>query len=87
MLSSILRSDRAITVNIQIIRIFTKMCHLLESQKGVLQKLDQLQKNDVEQDKKILLIFEYLKQLEQAKQEENEFKERKQIGFKRCNEP
>ena len=34
MLSSVLNSDRAILVNIQIMRVFTKMRALLESHKG-----------------------------------------------------
>jgi hypothetical protein len=82
MLSSVLNSDRAILVNIQIMRVFTKMRALLDSHKEILRKLESIEKKDVEQDEKILLIFEYLKQLEQAKQEETLFKERKRIGYK-----
>ncbi len=82
MLSSVLNSDRAILVNIQIIRIFTRMRTLLESHKEILRKLEFLEKKDIEQEDKILLIFEYLKQLEQAKQEETQLRERKRIGFK-----
>jgi hypothetical protein len=82
MLSSVLNSDRAILVNIQIMRVFTKMRALLESHKEILRKLESLEKKDIEQEDKILLIFEYLKQLEQAKQEETHFRERKRIGFK-----
>ena len=82
MLSSVLNSDRAILVNIQIMRVFTKMRALLYSHKEILRKLDSIEKKDIEQDEKILLIFEYLKQLEQAKQEETIIKERKRIGFK-----
>jgi hypothetical protein len=82
MLSSVLNSDRAILVNIQIMRVFTKMRALLESHKEILRKLESLEKRDIEQEDKILLIFEYLKQLEQAKQEETQFRERKRIGFK-----
>ncbi|MBS4013937.1 MAG: ORF6N domain-containing protein [Bacteroidetes bacterium] len=85
MLSSILNSDRAIQVNIQIIRIFTKLRNLLSTHREILQKLEQLEKKDIEQDDKIMLIFEYLKQLEKAKQEELEYKNRKQIGFKGKN--
>jgi hypothetical protein len=81
MLSSVLNSDRAILVNIQIMREFTKLRALLESHAEILRKLDTIEKKDIEQDDKILLIFEYLKQLEQAKQEETSFKERKRIGF------
>ena len=82
MLSSVLTSELAITVNIQIIRIFTKLRELFSSHKEILQKLEAIEKKDIEQDDKILLIFEYLKQLEQAKQEETIYKERKRIGFK-----
>jgi hypothetical protein len=82
MLSSVLNSDTAILVNIQIMRVFTKMRALLDSHKEILRKLESIEKKDIEQDEKILLIFEYLKQLEQAKQEETIIKERKRIGFK-----
>lgn len=86
MLSSVLHSDHAIMVNIQIVRVFTRMRQLLETHTEILRKLDKLQKKDIEQDQQILLIFEYLKQLEQAKQQEIEFKVRKRIGFKRDDE-
>jgi hypothetical protein len=82
MLSSVLNSDRAISVNIQIIRVFTKMRTLLESHKEILKKLDTLERKDIEQDGNIALIFEYLKQLEQSKQEDTVFRERRRIGFK-----
>jgi len=82
MLSSVLNSDRAIIVNIQIMRVFTKMRALLDSHKEIIRKLESIEKKDIEQDDKILLIFEYLKQLEQAKQEETLFRERKRIGYK-----
>ena len=82
MLSSVLNSERAIAVNIQIIRVFTKMRELLSTQKEILIKLEKLEQNDIQQDEKILLIFEYLKQLEKAKLDELEQKNRPRIGFK-----
>ena len=82
MLSSILNSDRAIQVNIQIIRIFTKMRELLSTHQEILQKLEQIEMKDIEQDKKIMLIFEYLKQFETLKNQELEKKNRAKIGFK-----
>jgi len=85
MLSSVLNSDRAIAVNIQIIRVFTKMREMLETHKDILQKIDQLQRKEIEQDEKIMLIFEYIKQLEKSKQQELDQKNRKQIGYKRSN--
>jgi cell shape-determining protein MreC len=85
MLSSVLNSERAISVNIQIIRVFTRMRAMIESHKEILKKLEMLEKNDIELDEKVALIFEYLKELEQSKQEETDFKQRKRIGFKANN--
>lgn len=82
MLSCVLSSKRAIEVNIRIIRIFTKMREMLATHKDILHKLEELGRNDIEQDKKIELIFEYLKQFEEAKQQESEQKERPRIGYK-----
>jgi len=64
MLSSILNSERATSVNIQIIRVFTKIRTMLESHKEILRKLEMLEKKDIELDEKVTLIFEYLKELE-----------------------
>ena len=82
MISSVLNSERAISVNIQIIRVFTRMKAMIESHKEILHKLEMLEKKDIELDEKVSLIFEYLKELEQSKQEETDFKQRKRIGFK-----
>ena len=43
MLSSVLNSDRAIAVNIQIMRAFVRMRELLISNRELAQKLDQLE--------------------------------------------
>jgi hypothetical protein len=61
MLSSVLHSERAILVNIQIIRVFTRIRYLLESQSEILRKLDRIEKHEIEQDEQIVLIFEYLR--------------------------
>ena len=82
MLSSILNSERAISVNIQIIRVFTRMRAMIESHKEILKKLEMLEKKDIELDDKVTLIFEYLKELEQSKQEETDLKQLKRISFK-----
>jgi hypothetical protein len=85
MLSSVLNSERAISVNIQIIRVFTRMRAMIESHNEILKKLEMLEKKDIELDEKVTLIFEYLKELEQTKEEETNFKQRKHIGFKTNN--
>ena len=55
---------------------------MIESHKDILKKLEMLEKKDIELDEKVTLIFEYLKELEQTKQEETDLKQRKRIGFK-----
>jgi hypothetical protein len=81
-LSTVLNSERAIKVNLQIIRMFSKLRRLTLTHKDILRKLEELERNDMEHDRKIELIFEYLKQLEASKQQELEQKNRKPIGFK-----
>jgi hypothetical protein len=82
MLSSVLNSDLAIMMNIRIIRIFTRMRNLIETHQEILQRLMMLEKNDADQEKKIMLILDYLKSLEAKEQQEKSIKERKRIGFK-----
>jgi hypothetical protein len=80
--ANVLNSERAILMGNRIIEVFVSMREMLGSHKEILQKVEQLMKNDTEQDKKITLIFEYLKQFEEAKQQELEYANRTPIGFK-----
>ncbi len=84
MLSSVLNSETAIEVNIQIIRIFTRLREVLLSHQDLLMKMEQLEKRMLQQDEKtrkheeeIKLIFNALKQLLHPPQVP-----RKPIGFK-----
>jgi hypothetical protein len=45
-------------------------------------QLEKIQTKLDEHDNQISIVFEYLKELEQTKQEETDFKQRKRIGFK-----
>lgn len=78
MLSSILSSQQAILVNIQIIRVYTKMREMLMTHKDILLKLEVFEKQLVTNKEDIQLIFKTLKQLLNPPQEP-----RRQIGFKR----
>ena len=82
MLASILNSERAIAVNIQIIRIYNKMRAILLNQKEILLKLEKMHIKIVEHDNSILAIIEFIKQLEKAKQKITEQENRNRIGFK-----
>lgn len=83
MLSSVLNSDLAIKVNIQIMRVYTKIRNMLATHKDLLLKFEQFETKLADHDDKIMLIFEYLKQFEKAKQQELEQKNRPEIGYKR----
>jgi len=87
MLSSVLKSDIAIKINIQIMRVFTRMRQLLTDNTDLRLEIAEI-KNAVEkisrkqdgQDKNMALVFEYIDRL-QDKIEEPIPKERKKIGF------
>jgi hypothetical protein len=81
MLASILNCPRAIMANIQIVRVFIKSRQILEFQKDILHKLEQIQDKDKEQDHQILLLFEYIRQMEQVKEEEITPQSRRPIGY------
>jgi len=83
MLSSVLKSKRAIAVNIAIMRAFTILRKMLLLQKDFIQEITQIKKQLQEQDNNISLIFEYLKQFEEAKKQQFEQAKRKRIGYKK----
>jgi len=82
MLSSVLNSERADKVNMIIIDTVVKLRDLMFLHKDVVQQLEQVQNKLTEHDNQIMVIFEYLKQLEVTKHQELEQKNRKRIGFK-----
>lgn len=60
MLSSVLNSDRAIQINIQIMRTFTRLRKLLASHKEILRKLTDHELRLISMDKRILRLFDLL---------------------------
>ena len=81
MLSSVLKSETAIRVNIQIIRVFTKMREILFTHKDILLQLEKIEKRLTGHDEDLALVFKYLKQLLNPPQPP-----RQKIGFKRKDE-
>lgn len=59
MLSSVLNSDRAIAVNIKIIRIFTKMRALLSDNLSLRLEIEEIKRKVTNQSKNIELVFSY----------------------------
>ncbi len=78
MLSSVLNSERAIQVNIQIMRTFTKIREMLATHKELKQKIEEMEKKYVYQFK---VVFDTIKQLIEPAQ-----KPRKRVGFLREKE-
>ncbi len=77
MLSSVLKSPTAVKVNIQIIRIFTRMRKMLLAHGELMLKLEKMEKDVSENKGDIKVIFDYLKELLNPLQPE-----RTKIGFK-----
>ena len=63
MLSGILNSDRAIAVNIQIMRVFTKIRSMLTDTLELKLEIEEIKKKLQNQDKNIELVFNYLDEL------------------------
>jgi hypothetical protein len=78
MLSGILHSERAITVNIQIMRVFTKVREILMDNLSIRLEIEEIKKQLVNHDKNIELVFNYLDEL--IEKHENP-KPRKAIGY------
>ncbi len=78
MLSGVLSSDRAIFVNIQIMRIFSKMREMLIDNLSIRLEIEEIKKKLQSQDKNIELVFSYLDEL--IEKQENP-KPRRKIGF------
>jgi hypothetical protein len=74
MLSSVLNSDRAIEVNIQIMRAFVKLREMIASHKDLARKLDALEKK---YDDNFKVVFEAIRALMAPPPE----KPKKKIGF------
>jgi hypothetical protein len=63
MLSSVLNSDRAIDVNIAIMRAFVRLREILATHKDLARKLDDLERKLGEHDEKFQIVFDAIRQL------------------------
>jgi hypothetical protein len=81
MLSSVLNSERAIEVNIAIMRAFVKLREMLSTNKELAHKLAQLERKIEKHDDEIKLIFDAIRQLMTPPEPK-----RKKIGFRREEE-
>ena len=73
MLSSVLKSPRAVQVNIQIMRTFVRLRQMLASNETLIERLDELEEN---YDAKFKIVFRAIRQLMNPRAVK-----RKPIGF------
>lgn len=78
MLSSVLSSQAAIKVNIQIMRIFTKIRQMLMDNTELRLEIEKIKSNIDNQDKNMEIVFRYLDELIEQK---SEVRKRKRIGY------
>ena len=91
MLASVLRSKKAIAMNIAIVRTFIAMRHFANSHKDLFEQINDLRKEMQtrlgEHDTQLAAIYDALENLSDKKEEEKEqlqqWKERQRIGFKK----
>lgn len=80
MLSSVLNSETAIEVNIQIIRTFTRIRQMLSEHTELRLEVEKIKKKLDNQDKNMEVVFQYLDELLEKKDQPKP--ERKSIGYK-----
>jgi hypothetical protein len=84
MLASILNSEQAISVNIQIVRAFTNIRQALADNTELRLEIEYIKKKVDNHDRNIELVFHYLDELLQKK--EKPTPPRKRIGYKPDND-
>ncbi len=67
MLSSVLNSERAVQVNIQIMRTFTKLREILSTHKDLREKVEKMEQK---YDKRFKIVFDAIRRLLEAKRTE-----------------
>ena len=78
MLASVLKSERAVKISINIIKAFVKLREILSTHKELAHKLKHLERKFEKHDEDIHVIFEAIRQLMDPPE-----KKKKKIGFKR----
>ena len=76
MLSSVLRSKRAVQVNIEIMRVFVRLREMLATHKDLARKFEKLEARICEHDDQIQIIFEVIQRLMAPPE-----KKKNKIGF------
>ena len=83
MLSGILNSDKAISMNIAIMRAFVEVRRVLLQQSDLKTQLKEIKERLGEHDEQLNQIYDTIENLLDEKAEENKWNERERIGFKK----
>lgn len=86
MLASVLHSQKAINVNIQIVRAFLKMREILNSQNIIFARLKKIETDQIRQGESISQIFELLEEIGKENKKRIDHQNRKKVGFRRVDE-
>jgi len=78
MLSSVLKSDKAAAVNIQIMRVYIQLREIMLSENHLKNRIDSIEESIQDQNNRILSIVDYLQQKEVDRAEP-----RKKVGYKK----
>lgn len=78
MLSSVLSSEKAVQINIQIMRVFSKIRQALLDHSEIKLSIEKLEQKTNQNSQQLEYVFEYLQEVERPKKE----RPRKKIGYK-----
>jgi hypothetical protein len=82
-LANVLKSKRARRMSVRILEVFVKMREIISAHKEILSQIEKITEKLDDHDEQILVIFEYLRQLEQSQQQQEDLANRKRIGFRK----
>jgi len=82
MLSNILNSERAVAVNIQIMRVFTRIRQMLTDNTELRLEIEKIKRKLDNQDKNTELIFQYLDELNEKIKRPPLLPDREMVGYK-----
>lgn len=83
MLSGVLNSDRAIKMNIAIMRDFVEVRRILLQQTDIKEQLRQIQEHITEHDVQLSQIYDSIENLLDEKAAQRKWEDRERIGFKK----
>ena len=81
MIASVLNNERAIQINIQLVRIFNKLRKMAIWNKDLFVELEKIKGQLVDHDGKFRMIYDYLEKFEESRLNQQKQLTRKRIGY------